>query len=241
MATLTWSILTGANTVPGSISNWLSKASLSSGPDGVADYVLGEAESWIYRRLRHWKMLTPPQAITLTQGLDTLDISSFDGFLEPMDFWYLNNGGPYWMVQKDATQVYQSWSYNSDNSRQQNPPVIYSFNQTYIQFDSPADQTYPGYLTYYKQPAALSSTNQTNFLTELYARLIRAACMASACEWAKDNGQGNFDRTYWDQIALEEIERAKAESDRARRGTINAGVMIGGADSGFPTYPGTWG
>lgn len=240
MATLSWTILTSASTTPGSIANWLSKNDITSGANGVADFIIGEAESWIYRRLRHWKMQTTPQSISLTVDVPTLTIASFAGFLEPLSIWYLNNGGPYWLVQKDPSQVYQSWSYNSNNTRVSNPPVIYSFNQTYIEFDSPPDQTYPGFLTYYKQPEALSESNPTNFVTDLYPRMLRAACMASACEWAKDDGQGNFDRTYWDQIAEVEIEKAKAESDRARRGTVNAGVLIGGGDSGYPAYPGTW-
>lgn len=240
MATLSWTTLTSASTTAGSIANWMSKASITSGANGVADFIVGEAESWIYRRLRHWQMLTPPNSITFTLNSDTLSISSLTNFLEPMDLWYLNNGGPYWMQQKTPSQVYQSWSYNADNTRPSMPPSIYSFNQTNIQFDTPADQAYPAFITFFQQPTALSGSNNTNWLTATYPRLVRAAVMASACEWAKDNGQGNFDRTYWDQIAQDEIDRAQAESDRARRGEINAGVLIGGAGPAFPTYAGAW-
>lgn len=240
MATMTWNILTSASTTPGSISNWLSKASITSGADGVADFIILEAESWIYRRLRHWRMLTGPTSVTLTQGVATITFPT--GFLEPMNLWYLYQNAPYWMTQVTPTQVYQSWNYNSNGVRVQQPPTIYSFEMSEIQMDSPPDQTYSGFITYYQQLEGLSGTNPTNFLTQYYPRLIRCACMAAACEWAKDNGQGNFDRTYWDQLAQDEIDKAQAESGRARRGEINAGVLIGGNAPAWPAYlPGTWG
>ena len=242
MATFSWSILTSASTTPGSIANWMSKASITSGTNGVADYIIGEAESWIYRRLRHWRMLTPPTVITLTQGVDAIAITSLPRFLEPMSMWYLNNNAPFWMSQKLPDQIYQLWAFDGSGSRVQQPPVVYSFNDTYIQLDSPPDQTYSGWITYYQQPLGLGDTNQTNFLTDYYQRLMRCACMAAACEWAKDNGQGNFDRTYWDQLAEDELERARMESDRARRGSVNAGMLIGGGDVGYPVNAiGGWG
>jgi hypothetical protein len=66
---------------------------------------------------------------------------------------------------------------------------------------------------------------------------MRLACMAAACEWAKDSGQGNFDRTYYDQLAQDEIDKAQAESDRAKRATIAGMMLIGGSSSsGFAPY-----
>lgn len=242
MATLSWAVLTSASTTPGSIANWLSKASIAvpTGANGATDFIVGEAESWIYRRLRHWRMLTPPQPITLAQGSDTLAIDSFDGFLEPMSIWYLVFGNPYWLTQKMPDQVYQAWAFDGNGNRIQQPPVIFGFNSTYIQLDSQSDNNYPGWLTYYQQPDPLSQDNQTNFVTSVYPRMLRCACMAAACEWAKDNGQGNFDRTYWDALAEQEIMIAQQESDRARRGIEQSGVLIGGAAVGLPSFQGTW-
>lgn len=241
MATLSWTVITGSSSTAGSLANWMSKASITSGANGIADFILGEAESWIYRRLRHWRMLTPPTAITFTLNSDVIAITSLARFLEPCDFWYLVNGGPYWMTQKTPQEVYASWAYNANNTKVSQQPTCYSFNQTNIQMDAPALAAYPGYITYFQQPAALSGSNTTNFLTEYYPRLVRLACMAGACEWAKDNGQGNFDRTYYDQLAQVEIDKAQAESDRARRGEINAGVLIGGSSGpSLPPYLGGW-
>jgi hypothetical protein len=212
----------------------MSKTSIVGGPAMV---IVQEAEAFIYRRLRHWQMLTAPVPITMTIGSDTIPMPA--GFLQPMSLWYLNNGAPLWMTEKLPNQVYAAWSYNADNTRVQQAPMIFSFNQSAIQMDSPADAAYPGFITYYQQLPALSASNTNNFLTDTYPRLLRCACMAAACEWAKDNGQGQFDRTYWDQLCLDEIYTAQAESDRARRGVENAAVLVGGGGSnGFPAYAG---
>jgi hypothetical protein len=233
---MSWNSLTGASNQSGAIANWMSKFSISSGPGGVADNILQEACSWIYRRLRHWRMLSVPTPFTMSVGSDVIPFPT--GFLEPLALWYLN-GSPFWMTQKEPNQVYQRWLFDGSGVRVPQPPMIYSFNGAQLQMDSPSDQAYAGWIVYYQQPPALSSTNPTNFLTDSYQRLLRCACMAGACEWAKDNGQGQFDRTYWDTLAEDEIYKAQAESDRARRGEVNAAVMIGGGgDSGYPAYGG---
>lgn len=227
-----WLTLTASSSVGGSLANWASKASLQP----VADTILQEACSWIFRRLRHWRMLTGPTSVVFALGQDTMLFPT--GFLEPDEFWYINLGTPYFLTQKDPNQVYRSWQYDGTGARVRQPPTIYSFNGLQVQLDSPPDKNYAGFMTYYQQPAALSVSNPTNFLTDTYPRLLRVACMAGACEWAKDNGQGNIDRTYWDQLAMDEIAIAQAESDRARRATINAAQMIGGSGTGSN---GLWG
>lgn len=234
-----WPTLVGASTVSGSIANWMSKASIGGGgAGGVADTILQEAQAWIYRRLRHWQMLTAPISFNLVQGTDTIPFPT--NFLEPDSIWYLINNSPYWLTQKLPNQIYLAWLFDQNGNRIQQPPVIFSFNGSQIQLDSPPDQNYPAFITYYQQPSNLSQSNPTNFLTTTYPRLLRVACMAGACEWAKDNGQGQFDRTYWDQVAMDEISVAQAESDRARRGAVNAGVLIGGTDAamGLPAFVG---
>ena len=229
-----WTTLTGTSATAGSIANWINKATAQS----ASAEILLEAESWIYRRLRHWKMLTPPFTGTLTVGQDYLTNPS--DMLEPFLLYttknYFQN-----IEQRAIQEVIANWSYNGDGTRTRQQPMMFYFDQTAMRFDSPPDQAYDYAFVYYQQPAALSSSNQTNFLTVTYPRVVRCACTAAACEWAKDAGQGNFDRTYWDQAAQDEIDKAQAESDRARRGTIAGMVLIGGGGSGYPSSVlGTW-
>jgi hypothetical protein len=222
--------LTGSSSTPGSIARWINYSQVQ----GDAPEIVIEAESWIYRRLRHWKMLTPPTAGSLTVGQDYLTNPA--DMLEP---FLLVTTGQYFqeIVQKPMQEVVANWAYTgTGNTRVQQQPLMFAFNQDQMQFDSPPDQAYTYAFIYYQQPEPLS-VSITNFLTQTYPRLLRCACMAAACEFAKDNGQGQYDRTYWDQLAQDEIDKAQAESDRARRGTVAGAILIGGGvASNFPGY-----
>jgi hypothetical protein len=233
MAGMTYTKLTGAKSVAGSIASWVNSSTIeSSTPD-----IVSEAESWIYRRLRHWKMLTHPLEDVMTIGIPYID--SPDDLLEPFLLWttkqYLQV-----MDMKTPQEVIFNWSYTSNSGtyeRTRQQPMLYYQDETRLNFDSPPDKAYDYALIYFKQPEALSDSNETNFLTSTYPRLMRVACMAAAAEWLKDSGQGNYDRTYWDQVALDEIDKAQAESDRAKRATVAGMVLIGGGQSSvFPAY-----
>jgi hypothetical protein len=193
-----------------------------------------EAESWIYRRLRHWKMLTDPVPGVMTIGQDFVTCPS--DLLEPFLFWTV---GQYQQIMplKPVQEVIWNWQYTgTGTARVQQQPMMFYQAQTSLRFDSPPDLAYAYNLIYFQQPAALSATN-TNFLTITYPRLMRCACMAAACEWMKDSGQGSYDRTYWDQLAQDEIDKAQEESDRAKRGVVAGMILIGGGvSSNFPAY-----
>jgi hypothetical protein len=221
--------LTAPKNTPGSLADFLNNSTLTAS----APFIIQEAESEIYRRLRHWRMLTPPVTGTLTVGNDFIPIPA--DCLEP-DIFMLTGTQQSWLDQKPIQEVMRRWSYDDAGVRTQQQPVIYSFNQTNLVFDSVADQAYPYALVYYQQPAALSASNPTNFLTDVYPRMLRCAMMMQATEWAKDSGVGQFDRTYWMQLLVEQIATAQAESDRARRAVISGEAFIGGGSGGAPVY-----
>jgi hypothetical protein len=227
----TYTQLVSDKNAPGSIARWVNVSTIQ----GDTPEIITEAESWIYRRLRHFKMLTDPIDGTMTIGNDYIDSPS--DLLEPFLLW---TTGPYQqlMTQRTPQEVIANWQYTgTGTARVQQQPLMYYQGEDTLRFDSPANLAYDYNLIYFKQPAPLSETN-TNFLTVTYPRLMRCACMAAACEWAKDNGQGQFDRTYWDVLAQEEIEKAQTESDRAKRGTVAGMILIGGGGGAgnFPTY-----
>lgn len=224
---LTWNILTGSSSTAGAIARWLNKSTLSSGAGGDADLILQEATSWIFARLRHHKMLTAPISATMVVGADQIAVPA--DMLE-LDFIMIAGvvSGTFYqqeIEQKPINQIYRSWAYDGTGVRIQQTPLIYSFNQTYIQLDQQPDLAYPYVYTYYQLPAALSGDNATNFLTTFYPRLLRCVCMMMGAEWTKESNQGQFDRTYWEQQALDELNAAQAQSDRARR-AIRGGVTI---------------
>jgi hypothetical protein len=94
-------------------------------------------------------------------------------------------------------------------------------NGSYFQFDSPADQAYTYLYTYYQRPEALSQSNSTNFLTTFGARLLRSTICMMACEWTKEVGSGQFDRTYWEQRALQQLDQFQTSSDLMKRSIIS--------------------
>lgn len=225
-----YAMLTGSSSTVGSIARWASSSILQAD----SPEIVIEAESWIYRRLRHWKMQTDPVGGTMTIGNDYIDSPA--DLLEPMLLW---TTGQYQqiLIQKPVQEVIANWQYTGTASaRVPQQPMLYYQGETTLRFDSPANLEYAYNLIYFKQPAPLAETN-TNFLTVTYPRLLRTACQAAACEYMKDSGQGNFDRTYWDVLAQDEIDKAQAESDRAKRGTIAGMILIGGgSNSGYPAY-----
>jgi len=216
-------MLTSAKGTPGAIATWVNDSRIQ--PD-TPEIVL-EAESWIYRRLRHWKMLTNPIAGNLTIGVPSIPIPA--DHLEPF-FITLTGQFQAPILQKTPQEVILNWQYDGQGNRVNQQPLMFYFDQSTYQFDSPPDMAYAYVTVYFQQPVPLI-ISISNFLTQTYPRLMRCACMAAATEWMKDSGQGQFDRTYWDQLAMDEIEKAQAESDRAHRGTTGGAVLIGGGIS----------
>lgn len=228
-----WNQLTGAKTVPGSIAGFLNNSTITSGAGGIADILLQEAVNWISGSLKHWRMMPPPFTGAFTIGDDFIQIP--EDMLEP-DSLYITGTNYQKLSQKTMQQVLASWSFDGNGNRIPQQPIIWYFDQAAFRFDSPADKAYTYALVYYQNIPNLTPFAPNNFLTTFYPRLVRAATMMYATEWAKDSGVGQFDRTYWAQVAEAELLSAQTESDRARRGTEFAGIVIGGGAEGFPAY-----
>lgn len=213
---MSYTSLTGSQTTDGSIANWINHSSVQA----VSDTIVSEAEAFIYRRLRHFKMLT---STTGTMSLSNQFIALPSDYLEDKTLYITGvNYGK--LTRKTMEEVLASYVYDGSGNPVPSMPQIYFNDQTNINFDTIPDQTYPYQLFYYQQPAALSSSI-TNFLTVTYPRLVRCACMAAACEFMKDNGMGSYDRTYWDQLAEQEIVVAQTEADRSQR-SISVGMIL---------------
>lgn len=221
-------MLTADKNTPGSIARWVNDSRIQ----GDVPEIILEAESWIYRRLRHWRMLTLPTTGNMTIGTPSIALPG--DCLEP--FYLCTTGiNQQNLIQRTPQEVIQNWTYDGNGNRVQQQPLMYYLDQANINFDSPPDQAYPYAFLYFQQPQPLS-VSVSNFLTQYYPRLVRLCCVAAACEWMKDSGQGQFDRTYYDQLAQEEVEKAQVESDRARRGTVAGAVIIGGGGA-TTNYP----
>lgn len=70
-------------------------------------------------------------------------------------------------------------------------PKYWSIWDEKFRFDQAFSQQLTCELLYYKQPALLSSTNASNFLTTRYPNLVRVACQTSAADFMKDDAEYN--------------------------------------------------
>ena len=189
---------------------------------------IADAEAMIYRRLRHWRMLTTPVTGIMTVGADQIAMPS--DMLDPYMFYITSSAatpgyGPTQIDLCTPEQVIGSYAYDGSGNRINMIPQRYYFNQTYLQLDNPPDLPYPYALIYYQQPAPLATSLQ-NFLTTYYPRMLRAAILAEAVEYTKETGSGTFDRTYWLSVAQSEIDVAQAESDLSKRSAGNQQGMV---------------
>lgn len=212
-----YATLVNTSATAGSIANWINASTVQAS----AATIVAEAESFIYRRLRHWQMQTSATG-SMTTGNDTIALPT--NFLEPKTL-YITGINYAKLTMKTEQEVKASYQYDGTGTRVSQKPSIFTFDSTGIRMDSPPDQTYPYELIYYVQPTALSSAS-TNWVTTYYPRLMRCACMIGACEFVKESGQGNFDRTYWEQATLAEIDVAAQESDRSQRAVEFAGIVL---------------
>jgi hypothetical protein len=83
-----------------------------------------------------------------------------------------------------------------------------------VQFDQAFDTATTFRLPYFRSPALLSLTNQTNFLTSRYPLLVRKACEAAAADFMKDDNEYQKALTALSSL----IQATNAESDLMYRG-----------------------
>jgi len=244
VTTWTWNTLTGTTNTAGAIARWLNKSTLTSGVGGDADLILSEATSWISTRLRHWEQLTAPISGTMATGAgsDQIALPSSPAMQEPDMIWIAGVvSGQFYqqeLTQIAPTQLYRSWNFDASGNRVAQTPIAYTFNKDYIQLDSPPDLAYPYFITYYMEIPDLSSTNTTNFLTAGYQRLLRVVTMMLGAEWAKESNQGQYDRTYWEQQANDELMNVQEQSDQARRAQVSVPRYPGGQFGGYAALAG---
>ena len=224
-SSLSYTTLVGSTSTDGSIAQWLNHAAIQSS----ADTIVADAEAAIYRDLRHWRMLA---SVTGSMTANPTDVASPVDYVPlPADYledkvFYITGINYQKMTRRTMEEVIAAYGYDGNGYRCVQQPMWFFSDATNLKFDAPPDQAYPYLLYYYQQPAALSASNPTNFLTQFYPRLLRATCCMMAAEFMKDAGQGNYDRTYWAQQAQAELAKAQTESDRSVRSQEIGMILI---------------
>lgn len=226
MSFYTYTILTGAMTVDGSIKNWIRNSAVPSAA------ILGEAQDWIYQRLRVRQMMQAATG-TLSSGAGTLSLSGLN-YRQATLFMFTGTEKSV-LTKKTLDAVEGAWQYDGAGARATGKPSQFAADADSLVFDTLAQQAYTYRFRYYGALTALTvTTNETNFLTDVYSSLLRAACMYRAFEWMKDQKE----KTYWKGVAEAEVFEANKDSDLELSGVevvvgIDRGDLQIGPSGGF--------
>jgi hypothetical protein len=93
-------------------------------------------------------------------------------------------------------------------------PSRWSVWDEQVQFDTAHDTAKAYKQLYYRAPALLSASNQSNFLTARYPKLIRLATQAAAADFMKDDGE--YSKSFGALTSL--IQSIAVEQDFLYRG-----------------------
>jgi hypothetical protein len=219
---LNYTQLIASKATAGSLKNWINRDTI----DPVT--ILDEAQQLIYTTLRHWKMKAEATgAMVIGDPFIALPAD----FIDARD---LRITGIYAArIRKgDERSIGDRYQYDSAGVRINEQPRWFYLSGMQARFDNPADIAYPYFLPYYARPAPLAGGNLTNFLTTDAPRLLRTACMLIACEFEKEVGQGQFDRTYWQGLLDKQLTEFQGMSDVADF-AFDAGPDFGWSGAGI--------
>ena len=200
-----YSTLVGTKETDGSIKNWIN---WNKAP---ATTILTEAEAFIYSQLRVREMRKLTSG-TITEGASTLAMPA--DFIAPISFRRTGNSAGIIEVLDEAhfeslLALDESNAFMEGTPTKcmiiEEPPIAY--------FDCEADDDITYRLVYFARPAALSASNETNWLTTRYPMLLRATCLGFANQHYKDSAAAGE----WLSAASGLIASANSEDDQARQ------------------------
>jgi|TARA_B100000929_G_scaffold266629_1_gene234405 hypothetical protein len=174
--------------------------------------LIRQAESYLFRRLRVRDQLTTVSG-TIASGDSTVTLPTDYLAAKQIKLTGPNNSV---LTRKLPEALQASITYSSGSTRTTGVPTSYYTDGSNIVFDLVTNAAYTYEMIYFNEPAPLTSSNATNFLTQRYPRMLLAATCAFANEYLKDDAE----KQYWMAIAMGEIDQAMRESDFERQGTL---------------------
>ncbi len=189
----------------GSIKSWVNH-------DGVpSTTILAEAEAWIYQRLRARQNMTVATG-TLTASSDTIGLPT--GYRAPRHLMFTATASSAKSIptRKPLEFVEDNFEYDGSGNRTEGRPIWWATDESNIQFEKLADQNYPYRFRHYRAMPALGTATETNFLTQEYPTLLKAACLYRAYEFLRNERE----KLYWRSEAEREIQAVNYEADLER-------------------------
>jgi len=198
---INYTTLVGDKTTEGSIKNWVNRS------DIPVTNILIEAEAEIYQWLRVREMKSDA---AFQFDISTSSEALPSDFLDPIKYVPYEWSYPLPYYDEESALVARD---SSGNLFDGTPSLWYIIDDTaYV--DVTASANFGGRLMYYKLPAALSISNETNFLTTRYPSLLRHACMMKAYDHMKDTNRSAEYRANM----MTAIQTANATNEMYRRG-----------------------
>lgn len=213
----TYTSLVADKATADSIKSWTNNDSIPS------TTILFMAQQFIYHdaKLRIRQMLGAETG-TMTIGQDYITLASLTGtFLGPIITMHYtgvekDNDG---IRQRTIEDIENAYSYDASGTRVNHKPKHLFVDATQINFDAPPDKAYGWRSRMFLEPAPLaSSSNETNFLTDSFPRMLLAACLWAAADFRKDDEE----RLHWERTVRTAVGEAMAEYDRVRLHGIDA-------------------
>lgn len=201
--TINYTTLVADKSTDGSIKSWVNYSLVP------ADTVLTMAQAFIYERLRAREMRAEG-AVTLAAAGDSITLTTYAGFLDPIELRLDGDGVPLEYVHENLL----GRSRDDTGALFSGTVSRWTIMDEKIMFDVASEEARAGKFWYYKTPTALGSGNETNFLTVRYPVLLIDACMAFGNGFRKLYAE----RDKMLMIVGAEIDQANMAAEMARRG-----------------------
>lgn len=174
--TINYTTLVAAKTTVGSIAYMLNFDRVDSAG------IVNKAEKFIYRKIRVREMLTIGESLSISSSASTATLP--DRFLDPVHFGI--PGYCHTLTMRDVESFRSALAFDSDAALPTAMPTEFTIDGTLMHLNTNADQAYTGKFTYFRRPAPLSGSNETNWATDRYPDLFERTCLMYALEERKE-------------------------------------------------------
>lgn len=198
-----YSLLVAPKSEKASIRYWINHSEID------AEGVLRDAQAYIYGAMRTREMRAR-SLFNLTIGQEQDDLPA--RFLDPIHFLYRDGAGDIQLT--DTGSLERLRAYETAGTVPPGRPQAYSLDGTLMRYDFKPTTAWPVLFQFYQRPVWLGPGVETNWVTERYPNVLRAACLMGA----NDIRQETVESKKWKAATDELIARANIENDYELRG-----------------------